>query len=167
MAKIADGPFSFINPALFNTLKGESKKTKGNSPVRNTKKARFTEILNNTVREIEFPEDYPVSEESVAKLLDEVHNAGDELKDRPFPEEISRYKQAVRNFLHYVIENGYALAESISGTNILKRKKFIMVQVVDQKLEELALGLLKNQTGQIELLARVDEIAGLLVDLLQ
>jgi uncharacterized protein YaaR (DUF327 family) len=167
MANVSDGSFPAINPAAFNTLKTESKKTKGNLPLRTAKKDQFAELLRNTVREIEPPQEYPVSEETIEKLLDAVHTAGDELKDRPFPEEISRYKQAVRNFLHYVVENGYNLEEATSGVNILKRKKFIIIQVVDKKLEELALGLLKNQTSQIALLARIDEIAGLLVDLLQ
>jgi uncharacterized protein YaaR (DUF327 family) len=41
-----------------------------------------------------------------------------------------------------------------------------LIQVVDQKLEQLAAGILTGQASQLELLARVDEIAGLLVDLL-
>ncbi|MDR0450835.1 MAG: YaaR family protein [Treponema sp.] len=42
-----------------------------------------------------------------------------------------------------------------------------MVQVVDRKLEEMAARLLSDQLSQLELLARLEEINGLLVDLLQ
>jgi uncharacterized protein YaaR (DUF327 family) len=39
--------------------------------------------------------------------------------------------------------------------------------VVDRKLEEMAARLLSDQLSQLELLARLEEINGLLVDLLQ
>jgi uncharacterized protein YaaR (DUF327 family) len=39
--------------------------------------------------------------------------------------------------------------------------------VADQKLEQLAAGLISGQLGQVDMLARLEEITGLLVDLLQ
>jgi uncharacterized protein YaaR (DUF327 family) len=38
---------------------------------------------------------------------------------------------------------------------------------VDRKLEQLAAGILAGQHSQMDILARVEEINGLLVDLLQ
>jgi uncharacterized protein YaaR (DUF327 family) len=48
-----------------------------------------------------------------------------------------------------------------------KRKVYHLIQVVDQKLETLASGILSGQLRQLEILARLDEITGLLVDLMQ
>ena len=172
MAKV-DFPDScniFYNPAAYNNAKTELKKAK-DKEITGPKKTGFFSILEKTVEkessETQAFRELPASEESIRILLDDVHSTGDSLKKRPFPEEIIQYKKAVRNFLHYIVENGYAIEEHLSGANILKRKKFTLVQVVDKKLEQLAAGILAGQLTQMNILERVDEINGILVDLLQ
>jgi uncharacterized protein YaaR (DUF327 family) len=171
MAKVdfPEGTAPFLNPAAYTALKAETKRTKDKTSIRDIKRPRFSSVLKDAeqIEEAGVLPDYPASEEALRELLDDVHSSGDELKRRPFPEEIKRYKRSVRNFLHYVVENGYTIEERTSGINLLKRKKFTLVQVVDRKLESLAASVLANQVTQIELLARIDEIAGLLVNLLQ
>jgi uncharacterized protein YaaR (DUF327 family) len=105
-------------------------------------------------------------EKILESLLDDVHSAGDRLKEKPLPDNIVAYKSAVRSFVRYIVDRTYAVTESTSGGNILKRKKFTQVQVIDQKLEQLAAGILSNQRPQLGLLERIEEINGLLVDLL-
>jgi uncharacterized protein len=107
------------------------------------------------------------SGKSLEDLLDTVHSAGDELKRNATVSAIQDYRAAVRGFLDYVVNQVFKLEERTSGFNILKRKKFTLVSIVDQKLEQLAAGILRNQHDQLEILRRVDEISGLLVDLLQ
>ncbi len=165
---------SYLNPAAYTQIKPESKRTK-DKDIDKAKKARFASILDET-KTGESPEGAAETESaggafsrdhSIKDLLDDVHSSGEQLKNRPFPEEIKQYKHAVRNFLHYVVENGYIIEEQISGTNPLRRKKFTLVQVIDKKLEQLAAGILAGQRDQLEILAKVDEIKGLLVDLMR
>jgi uncharacterized protein YaaR (DUF327 family) len=171
MAKVDSPDSSFIfNPAAYSQIQAEAKKTKDRAagPIGKNRKPAFAKILEDTkVLEAGLPETLPISEETLQLLLDEVHSSGDTLKGRPFPDEIVQYKKAVRDFIHYVVENSYTLEEKTSGTNLLRRKKFTLVQVVDRKLEQLAAGIMAGQTSQLEMLARIDEIAGLLVNLLQ
>jgi uncharacterized protein YaaR (DUF327 family) len=179
MAKIPEGVLPIINPGAFNAPKTESKKTRDKSSLRGIRKPQFDEILETTVQELGALGEYPASDETVEMLLDTVYDAGDALKDRPFPEEIVRYKRAVRDFLHYVAKNGYAVLEQEGIPNYLRpgwkgrledrsaQRPFVTIQVVDEKLEALALGLVKNQIKQVELLARIEEIKGLLIDLLE
>lgn len=164
---------SYLNPAAYTQVKAETKRAKDKDQIDKAKKARFSSILDEAKID-ESPEGVQESasedfssDHSIKDLLDDVHSSGEQLKNRPFPEEIKQYKRAVRNFLHYIIENGYTIEEQTSGTNILKRKKFTLVQVIDQKLEQLAAGILTGQKDQLEILAKVDEIKGLLVDLMR
>jgi uncharacterized protein YaaR (DUF327 family) len=188
MAKIDFSDTVFLNPASYNNVRSEPKKKdavkdriREQIPAGEPQKPRFFDILEETVREAgPLPETF-ASEEALQGLLDDVHSAGDALKDHPFPEEIKRYKQAVRDFIHYVVENGYAVEKQTGIPNYLKpgfkgqrgsdaakgRTGFHLIQVVDRKLEQLAAGILAGQTSQLDLLARIDEIAGLLVDLLR
>lgn len=171
MAKVdfPDGSSPFFNPAAYGNAAAEARRAKEKARPQANRPAAFKSFLQeaSSGSELDPIPDLPVSEETVRVLLDDVHGAGEELKSRPFPEEIKRYKTAVRNFLHYVVENGYTVEERTSGINILKRKKFTLVQVIDRKLEQLAAGILAGQSTQLEILARLDEISGLLVDLVR
>ncbi|MDR2485923.1 MAG: DUF327 family protein [Treponema sp.] len=156
----------FSRPSGF---KAEARKARDRSP----QKVLFSGLLERITQQrltVEDPrdiEDLPASEDTVRDLLDEIHSAGDDLKNRPLPEEIKRYKKAVKNFLRYVVKYGYTAEKQVSGANLLKRKNFTIVQVVDTKLEQLAAGILAGQTAQLDILHRLEEITGLLVDLMQ
>jgi uncharacterized protein len=105
------------------------------------------------------------SEADLSRLLDEVHLAGDRLKENPTVPLVQAYKKAVRDFVHYVVENSYTVEEKTSGGNILKRKKYYRIAVIDESLEKLGAEILRNQRDKLEILRRVDEIYGMLVDL--
>jgi uncharacterized protein YaaR (DUF327 family) len=153
-----------FNPAAY-AARTETQKSKGKGGV---KKNVFSRLLaRQDVRETEETPGLPhPSEEALQELLDDVHSAGDALRLRPLAEEIRRYKQAVRQFLHYVVANGYSVKTESYLYNHEKRRK-VQIEVVDQKLEQLAAGILSGQLGQVDILTRLDEITGLLVDLLQ
>jgi uncharacterized protein YaaR (DUF327 family) len=103
---------------------------------------------------------------AVETLLDDVHRLGDALSRNPSPDAIVAYKGAVRSFVRHVVDKVYAVEERTSGGNILKRKKYTALSVVDARLERLAADIMAGQRDKLEILRKVDEIAGLLVDLL-
>jgi len=183
MAKVDSSDTSFyMNPAAYAPVKPEEKKAKG---IRRGEKTEFSKIFDDlrgkTADEIGPLHELPANEESVNLLMDEVRSAGDTLQSRPFPEEILRYKQAVRNFINYVVKNAYSLEHEKGLQNFLKpgftgqrgtpeamsQKRYTKIQVIDKKLEDLAAMLLSSQARQLELTSRLEEIKGLLIDLLQ
>jgi uncharacterized protein YaaR (DUF327 family) len=184
MAKVdtADIPSFYMNPAAYSQVKGDGKKTKGLRQGGKTEFSRlFEELRGKTADELGPLRDLPVSEETVNFLMDEVRSAGDVLRSRPFSDEIIRYKQAVRNFMHYVVENSFALDHESGIPKFLKpgyrgprgtpeamsQLRYTKIQVIDKKLEDMAAMLLASQMPQLELASRLEEIQGLLVDLLQ
>jgi len=100
-------------------------------------------------------------------FLSEIIEFGDDLKALPNIENIKRYKQAIKYFLKYVIRHMLGTEEKVSGKNILKRKKYKLIKIIDRKLECLTLDFIKSQREEIDILSRVDEINGLLVDILK
>ena len=106
------------------------------------------------------------SHAALEDLLDEVHESGDKLKENPSVELVQAYKRAVRDFVHYVVDRSYAVEQKTSGRSILKRNAYFRVSVIDESLEKLAAEILRNQRDNLEILRRVDEINGMLVDLL-
>jgi uncharacterized protein len=184
MAKIENTDTSFyMNSAAYSQVKpgrADEKKLKGTR----RENTQFSRVLDNiwgkTADEIGPLQDLPVSEDTVNLLMDEVRSTGDVLKNRPLPEEIMRYKQAVRNFINYVVQNAYSLEYEEGLPNKLKPsfkgrrntpeadkvKGYTKIQVIDRKLENLAAMLLSSQVRQMELISRLEEIRGLLIDLL-
>jgi uncharacterized protein YaaR (DUF327 family) len=184
MAKITEGLPPF-NPAAYTVQPGEAKKERlrGGAATEKARPVRFAALLEETREAAEPlpPEAVSDAEGALQGLLDEVHSSGDDLKQRPFPEEVKRYKKAVRNFLRYIVERGYTTEQQTGIPNSLKpgfnwrrgaaqsrdRTVYTLIQVADRKLEQLAAGILAGQLPQLDLLARVDEINGILIDLVQ
>jgi uncharacterized protein len=106
-----------------------------------------------------------LSKASLEALLDEVHETGDALKGNPSVDLVQAYKKAVRDFVKYVVDRSFAVEQKTSGRNILKRNAYFRVSVIDEALEKLAAEILRNQRDNLEILRRVDEINGMLVDL--
>jgi len=186
MAKVDSADTSFyMNPAAYAQVKPDragDKKTKGIRKGEKTGFSRFFDDLRGlTADELGSLHNLPVSEDSVNLLMDDVRSAGDALYNRPLPDEIIRYKQAVRNFINYVVKNAYALDHEKGIPKFLKpgftgergteeamsQKRYTKISVIDKKLEDLAAMLLSSQARQLELTSRLEEIRGLLIDLLQ
>jgi uncharacterized protein YaaR (DUF327 family) len=157
-----------LNPSIFGGA-AETRKARGKPGTRSATKKDFSDALERSILdmgEIGPPINISPSEEAVQKLLDDVQSTGNDLKHRPFPEEILSYKKAVRDFLHYVVENSFELEES--QTALRKRKElkpYLQIRIIDQKLEELAAGILTRQINQLNLKSKLEEITGLLIDL--
>jgi uncharacterized protein YaaR (DUF327 family) len=183
MAKVdfpADPPGLFSDPAAYinpNTHPKTGRKRPGRAS--RTEKEGFSSVLERS-QTLEAQEALPVSEETVDRLLEDLRAAGDTLQKRPFPPEILVYKRAVRNFMRYVVDNSYQVEEQLGIPQYLRpnfkgprgsadaqnRLSRHMIQVVDRRLEELAADLMKGQLSQLEILSRLEEIKGLLVDLI-
>jgi uncharacterized protein YaaR (DUF327 family) len=150
--------------AFFFSKASERKKTKRGKTLPHS---RFSSLLETAgggsegYDLMQAPLDLPLEE-----LLDEVHESGEALIEAQSLENVKRYRQAVRSFLDRVVSSMVAVEEKTSGTDVLKRKRFTQLRIVNEKLERLVAETLQNQQRQIGLLERINEIKGLLVDLM-
>jgi len=167
MDKVDFTAASLLNPLINQGQKSETKRTKARADIRDARKTRFSEILGKYGSEDLGPiREFSPSDEALTELMDAVHSAGSDLKERPFADEILRYKRAVRNFVHYVVENGFTVEKFQTRRRELRKlKPHVQIRIIDQKLEELAAAILTGQTSQLERVSKIDEITGLLVDL--
>ncbi|MCR4789977.1 MAG: YaaR family protein [Treponemataceae bacterium] len=172
----------FYNAAL-ESAKLEAKKKQADLKSRETKGPGATKSFNQFFEEskekLELNTDIPEIqgmdfEQAEQFLIDEVYSKGDLLKKSPLTENFIKYKKAVQNFLKFVESQCYELEETkgaplkVKGKvrSITKQKKYTLVKLVNEKLESLASDILYNQRDQIKMIAKVDQITGLLVDVL-
>ncbi len=114
-----------------------------------------------------------LEEVSIEELLDNIHEAGEKLIEKPFLSSIKEYKSAVRQFVGYVVRKAYDTETDIQSRRFLKNgipvfdeKKWTKIKVVDEKLEKLAAYIVQNQSSQLNILKKIEEIEGILVDLM-
>ncbi|MGP1437795.1 MAG: YaaR family protein [Treponema sp.] len=105
-------------------------------------------------------------EELIEKMQDEVYATGDALSDMISAENILAYKKAIKNFVEYILDHAYDVENVITGgVNPLKKKAWTIVKVINTKLDKLVSDLMYNQVKKLDVLRRIDEIKGLIVDL--
>ena len=162
-----------LNTSLYFTAAAQERQKEISAKKAAAKKRTFLDILHDAAdTELESPNGIPPEyanlpvEKAVEKMLDTVYMTGDLLKKNPSKETIEQYRKAVKNFLGFVEKTNYKVKKQTSCVNVKKRHEYTTIKVIDEKLEELAKGLLFNQKKQMDLLAKVDEINGILIDLI-
>lgn len=96
-------------------------------------------------------------------LVQEIALQGDRFYKNPTLQELKLYKSMIRKFLKYVTDRMFAVEHHTGGK--WKQKIYTISKVIDEKLEALTKLVVSQQTDNINLLAALDEIRGLLVDL--
>jgi len=133
-----------------------------------TQRRTFSQLVESAAHG-EGPEQEDVSgsadRRGIQELLDGIFASGDALKKSPTMDTIKEYRQKVKDFVKYVVQNSVRVEETTSGANILKRKRFTLIRVIDERLDALAAQVLSGQKDQLSILAQIDQINGMLVDL--
>ncbi len=159
------------SPYLNVTKKDEKKnrKTKGKKVFSNTLSGAEKKEAEGEIRSILHLS--AGSEIDVEEALDEIHEVGEQLKENPKLNLVKEYRKAVGIFIRYVIKKGFSLDKhKLRGFKVLKlppgqQPELTVIQIVDKKLDELARQIMENQKDQLEILRRIDEIYGILIDI--
>jgi uncharacterized protein YaaR (DUF327 family) len=106
------------------------------------------------------------NDEELRELIDDIQNFGDALIKFPGIDNLTRYKQAVRDFVAHATSHAFVAEEHLSRRSIINQKRYTLIEVVDQRLERLTREVLGSQRQQLDLLGDIEEIQGLLVDIL-
>jgi uncharacterized protein YaaR (DUF327 family) len=105
--------------------------------------------------------------ERAEDLLDDVYQLGEELKQDGTLGTLHKYRNAVKKFYKYVVTRSLEASQMEGRLNpkTMSRKQYTLISVVDEKLEKLGAAVLRNQKEQLDILKKIEEIYGILVDL--
>lgn len=106
-----------------------------------------------------------LSQERLQSILSELNLQESRLSHSRTMQDLIAYKQTIRNFLQEVVQNGYSLDEHRGSLPNGREKRLKVIKQVDQKLVELSEQVLEKQATSIQLLEKMGEIKGLLVNL--
>lgn len=98
-------------------------------------------------------------------LMDEINAQGEKIAKHMDIKDMKKYRGLVKDFLNEVVSRSH----EFSRENFLDRRGrhrvYGIVRLVDQNLDDLATALMKDEKDHLEILGRIDEIKGLLLDI--
>lgn len=108
-------------------------------------------------------------EEAIVFLKDAMDLAGDELKIRQNLEAMEKYRKKVSQFMKYIVKINYNFITTREQKKLRSGrviKPMHQIQIIDQKLNQLASEMLILHGANLNLLAKLEEINGLIIDLM-
>lgn len=178
--------FSGLQNATNEALK--NRKSEKLNQANKTKSKKFSDLLKNDEVQPEFqanglpPEILELSfDDAVVYLKDQVDNAGNDLSENLSPENLQKFKKSVSQFIKFIVANNFEVSTKrprrpqftspvnyFSNYNTKARLKDpkVQVNIINEKLDALTREMLNTQMNNLKLLQQVDEIKGLIVDLL-
>ena len=104
--------------------------------------------------------------ERLTITMSEITAHGKKLGKHMDVRDMRRYRALIKDFMNEIVSRSH----EFSRENFLDRKGrhrvYGMVKLVDQKLDELARELISDEKDNIAILSKIDEIQGLLLDIL-
>lgn len=98
-------------------------------------------------------------------LLGDIESAGQRVaKSRSF-KDLAKYKMLVKRFVKETVEHGLDIKQSHSWNQLGQSRSLKIVETIDEKLAQLADNLLLQEKSAIDILSKIGEIKGLLINL--
>lgn len=98
-------------------------------------------------------------------MMEEIVMQGDKIVKRMDVRDMKRYRTLIKEFMNEIVNRSH----KFSRENFLDRRGrhrvYGIIRLVDEKLDELAQELVNEECDKIAILAKVDEIRGLLLDI--
>ena len=142
---------------------------------------KISEILTAQLAETQAVKEKPVGtdfkftlsrlgEENLANrlsgLIDDITLSGKKVADHMDLNDLKHYRALISDFINEVVTNSH----EFSRENFLDRRGrhrvYGIVRLVNKDLDELAQELLKSEKDHLKILEKVDEIRGLLLDIM-
>ncbi len=99
-------------------------------------------------------------------MLEEISSQGKKLVKHMDVKDMKHYRELIKEFMNEIVNRSH----KFSRENFLDKKGrhrvYTMIKLVDKNLDELAIELIKDEKDHITILNKIDEIRGLLLDIL-
>lgn len=105
-------------------------------------------------------------QEYLTQMLGSITEQGERMAKRADLSEFHRYRELIRKVLDETVSNGFAFRKYRKFDTRGRNKTFAIIQCINSKLDEMLRMLLAEEADHIALLSSVEDIRGMLVDML-
>ncbi len=146
------------------SINSSNKFKKSNSPEKLG--ANFLQTLQEyeSIPEIEWDIDN-ISYDDLKNLAGLIEQGGESLSNNPNPDNFNSYKKHIKLFIS-ILKDNYEVKDTISRISFSKQKLYKTVETIDENLSKLAGMVLSNEKNRLNYLKLVNNIKGLIIDLI-
>ncbi len=130
-----------------------------NKPVTKPTDGSFKFMLASNIQEKEF-------QTRVCVMLDEINTLGKKISKHTDVRDMKKYRELIKGFLNEVVFRSHSFTRENFLDKRGRHRVYGIVKLIDSNLDALAEELLREEKDNIAILARINEIAGLLIDIL-
>jgi uncharacterized protein YaaR (DUF327 family) len=105
------------------------------------------------------------SRERMTELLTAIDHHGKRLGEVPTYSELKKYREVVRQFIGEAVGRMYSLSSQQGWDRSGRQKVYTIIKKVDTTLESLSEDVRQGQERKLDILAKHDNLRGMLVDL--
>ena len=99
-------------------------------------------------------------------MMQEITMQGKKLGKHMDVRDMKHYRALIKEFMNEIVSRSHEFKRENFLDKKGRHRVYGMIKLVDNKLDELAQELIKDEKDHITILAKVDEIRGMLLDLL-
>ncbi len=105
-------------------------------------------------------------QETLNNMLESITKQGEQIARHMDIRDMKKYRELVKGFLNEIVTRSH----KFSRENFLDRRGrhrvYGIIKQIDDNLDALAKELLKDEANHLEILSRIDEIRGMLIDII-
>ncbi|MEC0228886.1 MULTISPECIES: YaaR family protein [Paenibacillus] len=137
---------------------GKNVKVNENVPPPQMAPRNFSDIMQQ--------QDEKFTQEQLSKMVQQITLQGDRLSRGMTVRDLLQYKLLIRQFLEETARRGVNLRDTKGWDRRGRSKRYKLLEEIDQELLSLADELLESEQGRIDILQKIGEIRGMLINLL-
>lgn len=117
----------------------------------------FTDVISNKRQNVAL--------EKMTGMMKDIETQGEKLAEHRTIDDLRKYKKMVKEFMEEAVNSGLQLEEQRGFNRRGRTKMYKIVKEVDSRLTQLANDVLNKEKSHLDLLNKVGEIQGLLINL--
>lgn len=103
---------------------------------------------------------------ALALMVEDITQQGNKISRHMDIRDMKKYRELIRNFMNEIIGNSHKFSRENFLDKRGRHRIYGMIKLVDKTLDDLATELVKEEKDHLAILGKIDEIRGLLLDIL-
>jgi uncharacterized protein YaaR (DUF327 family) len=104
-------------------------------------------------------------QEKLKGMMDEINIQGEKIGKHMDIKDMKKYRELVKGFVNEVVSNSHKFSRENYLDKKGRHRVYGIVKLVDKNVDDLAQELLNEEKNQLNILGKIDEIRGLLLDI--
>ncbi|MCQ2537962.1 MAG: YaaR family protein [Lachnospiraceae bacterium] len=105
-------------------------------------------------------------QEKLSVLMEEITKEGKKISKHMDVRDMKQYRALIKEFMNEIVTHSHKFQRENFLDKRGRHRVYGMIKLIDENLDELTTELLKDEKDHLTILSKIDEIRGLLLDIL-